>query len=71
MDKNANAFLLILKTASTDFLIKWNPCRQDKRDWLEQAEQQATWIYPREGKRVGVYSIKTTRHWQCYDYKIR
>jgi hypothetical protein len=54
-----------------DFLIKWNPRRQDKRDWLEQAEQQATWIYPREGKRVGVYSIKTTRHWQGNDYKIR
>jgi hypothetical protein len=53
------------------FLIKWNPRRQDKRDWLEQAEQQANWIYPREGKRVGVHSIKTTRHWQGYDYKIR
>jgi hypothetical protein len=42
MDKNANAFLPILKTASIDFLIKWNPRRQDKRDWLKQAEQQAT-----------------------------
>lgn len=57
--------------ADVDFLIKWNPRRQDKQDWLDQAEQQASWTYPREGKRVGVYSIQTTRHWQGYDYQIR
>jgi hypothetical protein len=54
-----------------DFLIKWNPRRQDKQDWLEQAEQQAIWSNPRDGKRIGIYSIQTTRHWQGYDYQIR
>ena len=53
-----------LDQSDVDFLIKWNPRRQDKQSWLEQAEQQAIWTYPRDGKRVGIYSIQTTRHWQ-------
>lgn len=54
-----------------DFLIKWNPRRQDKEDWLAQAEQQGVWAYPREGKRVATFSQQSTRHWQGYDYQVR
>ena len=39
-----------------DFLIKWNPRRQDLEAWLKRAEKEATWSCPREGKRVGIFS---------------
>ena len=54
-----------------DFLIKWNPRKQDKQQWLETAEQKASWEYPREGKRVGLFSLQTHREWQGYEYSVR
>ncbi len=54
-----------------DFLIKWNPRRQDKADWLAIAEQKGKWTYPREGKRVALFSVQTTRHWKGHDYSVR
>jgi hypothetical protein len=38
-----------------DFIIKWNPRRQDLEAWLKRAEQEAQWSCPREGKRVGIF----------------
>ena len=41
-----------------DFIIKWNPRRQDLGAWLKRAETAAAateWSYPREGKRVGIF----------------
>lgn len=57
--------------AEIDFLIKWNPRRQDKVDWLRHAEQQGVWACPREGKRVAIFSHQSTRLWQGYDYQVR
>ena len=47
-----------LATQGVDFLIKWNPRRQDLGAWLKRAEETKTtkWTVPREGKRVGVFS---------------
>ena len=40
-----------------EFIIKWNPRRQDLGAWLARAEKEvAQWSFPREGKRVGVFS---------------
>lgn len=39
-----------------DFIIKWNPRRQDLEAWLKRAEQEAEWHCPRPGKRVGIFS---------------
>jgi hypothetical protein len=39
-----------------EFIIKWNPRRQDLEAWLKRAETQAEWSFPREGKRVGIFS---------------
>jgi hypothetical protein len=40
-----------------EFIIKWNPRRQDLEAWLKRAEKKvAQWSFPREGKRVGVFS---------------
>ena len=45
-----------LATQGIDFLIKWNPRRQDLGAWLAGAERLAIWTVPREGKRVGIFS---------------
>mgnify|MGYP006196305171 CR=1 FL=1 len=46
-----------------EFIIKWNPRRQDLGAWLKRAEKEVThWSFPREGKRVGVnrgYTVTT------------
>ena len=40
-----------------EFIIKWNPRRQDLEAWLKRAEKAvAKWSFPREGKRVGIFS---------------
>ena len=40
-----------------EFIIKWNPRRQDLEAWLKRAEKEAAqWTFPREGKRVGTFS---------------
>ena len=57
--------------ADIDFLIKWNPRRQDKESWLKQAQQQGLWTSPRDGKRIATFSHHSTRHWQGYDYHVR
>ena len=38
-----------------DFIMKWNPRRQDLGAWLKRVEEHAEWSVPREGKRVGVF----------------
>lgn len=40
---------------SVEFIIKWNPRRQDQNAWLMRAEKEAEWSFPREGKRVGTF----------------
>jgi len=57
--------------ADVDFLIKWNPRQQDKSQWLEIAEKKARWTTPRAGKRVGIFSLQTTRQWKGYEYSVR
>lgn len=59
------------KVAPADFLIKWNPRKQDKAQWLELAEQKGQWEFPREGKRVALFSLQTVRRWRGYDYTVR
>ena len=44
--------------AEVDFILKWNPRRQNRLSWLERAEELAHWETPREGKRVGTFSIE-------------
>jgi hypothetical protein len=40
-----------------DFIIKWNPRRQDLEAWLKRAQTEAAWSVPREGKRVAIFSV--------------
>lgn len=41
---------------NVEFIIKWNPRRQNQNAWLKRAETEADWSCPREGKRVGTFS---------------
>lgn len=54
-----------------DFLIKWNPRKQDKAHWLDLAEQNGQWEVPREGKRTTAFSIPASREWRGYVYSLR
>ena len=50
--------------ANVDFIIKWNPRRQNLGAWLERAEKDAVWTEPRQGKRVGIFSETVEETWQ-------
>lgn len=54
-----------------DFLIKWNPRKESKDDWLAYAEQHGCWETPRDGKRVALFSIEHQRQWKGYEYTVR
>jgi hypothetical protein len=49
---------IALAEEETDFILKWNPRRQDPQLWLQQAEQLGRWQTPREGKRVAIFSVE-------------
>ena len=54
-----------------DFLIKWNPRREEPAEWLDYAQKHAHWQQIREGKRMAVFSVTQSRDWQGYTYTIR
>jgi hypothetical protein len=56
--------------APVDFIIKWNPRRENKEDWLDYAEQHGRWTSPRDGKRVALFSVEHKREWQGHEYKV-
>jgi Transposase DDE domain group 1 len=45
-----------LHDANVDLILKWNPRKQDLEAWRLRAVRDATWTFPREGKRVGTFS---------------
>lgn len=57
--------------APADFLIKWNPRRENKDEWLSYAERHSRFETPREGKRVAVFSVEHKRLWRGYEYTLR
>jgi hypothetical protein len=57
--------------AAVDFLIKWNPRKEDPVEWLDYAEKHALWSEPRPGKRVALFEVMQRRHWKDYEYRIR
>ena len=46
----------IFADSGDDFIVKWNPRKQNLVGWHERAEKEAHWTSPREGKRVGIFS---------------
>ena len=54
-----------------DFLIKWNPRKEDPVEWLAYAEQHGEWEVPRSGKRVALFEVQEKRTWKGYEYTLR
>ncbi len=54
-----------------DFLIKWNPRKEDPVTWLAYAEQHGRWEEPRPGKRVALFEVQEQRRWRGYEYSLR
>ena len=46
-----------LAKQKADFILKWNPRRQNLESWLTYAEDLSCWKSPREGKRVASFSL--------------
>ncbi len=44
-----------------EFITKWNPRRQDKAAWVDQAEKAGAFQQVRPGKRVGVLDLQVER----------
>ena len=57
--------------AAVDFIIKWNPRKEDREEWLRYAEKHGCWESPREGKRTALFSVHHKRLWKGYEYSIR
>jgi hypothetical protein len=57
--------------APVDFIIKWNPRKEDPQDWLNIAEEQALWNELRPGNRVGLFDVGVKRRWNGYEYTSR
>lgn len=54
-----------------DFIIKWNPRKENPQQWLAYAEEHACFTEPRPGKQVAVFDLEVTRERKGYEYKIR
>lgn len=54
-----------------EFLCKWNPRKQDKADWVAQAETAGTFKEVRQGKRVGLLDLQVERAWQKHKRSVR
>lgn len=39
-----------------DFIIKWNPRKQNLSDWVGKADEKSEWVTVREGKRMATFS---------------
>jgi hypothetical protein len=60
-----------LSQPQVDYILKWNPRKQDREAWLTLAEQIGQWTTPREGKQVALFSVQETQEHegQCYRFR--
>lgn len=60
--------IVLQEDEQAEFIIKWNPRKQNADAWLAYAEQHGLWDTPREGKRVALFSVteEHTRNGQTY-----
>jgi hypothetical protein len=59
------------QAAPVHYLIKWNPRRENREDWLAYAEEHGDWSAPRPGKRVALFEVRETRTDGGYDDDLR
>ena len=54
-----------------EYLIKWNPRRQDKAAWVEQAEAAGAFMETRPGQREALMSCVVVQRWQKQTRPLR
>lgn len=60
-----------LTQAQVDYIVKWNPRKQDRDAWLAIAEQEGHWTTLREGKRVALFNVQETQEHDGKTYRFR
>ena len=60
-----------LTQSQVDYIVKWNPRKQDREAWLATAEQEGYWTTSREGKRVALFSVQETQEHEGETYRFR
>ena len=60
-----------LNQPKVDYILKWNPRKQDREAWLTLAEQAGQWATLREGKRVALFSVQETQEHEGQYYRFR
>lgn len=74
LDSGHDAFntrIWLSNDPQVDFILKWNPRKQDADAWLVRAEQEGIWTYPREGKRVATFSVEVVQTIGCMTFSFR
>ena len=54
-----------------NFIIKWNPRKEDQSKWAKKIFEQGTVIEPRPGKRVAVMSVTVKQVYKGKTYRFR
>jgi len=54
-----------------DYIVKWNPRKQDKAQWVQQAQAAGAFVTEREGKRVALLSAQVQRKWGSTRHTLR
>lgn len=54
-----------------EYLVKWNPRKQDPSDWILRADQAGAWREARPGKRVALLDLTVERAWAKQTRRFR
>ena len=60
-----------LKSHDVDFIIKWNPRKQDKEAWLKRGREIGTLEEPREGKKIYTFCEQIEEHCNGQSHIVR
>jgi hypothetical protein len=53
------------------YILKWNPRKEDQRQWAAKIFAEGEVMIPREGKRVGLLSIRIEQTYEGKTYQFR
>ena len=56
---------------NVSYIIKWNPRREDQREWAERIFKEGVVTTPRDGKRVGLLTVYIKQVHQDKSYRFK
>jgi hypothetical protein len=54
-----------------EYLVKWNPRKQQIADWMARADEAHAWVEVRPGKRIALLDLQVERAWQKQHRQFR